>query len=162
MLFLVGHVFPCLGVGRRFLFDRNVGPDLGKIRVQLKPFLQTRLGIRLDGVDRAFRLADTAIDAFVRMNDEHVLAFVEAVHRTYFHAVHVLALDATFYDDVGHRLLGPGAFCRWRSARVVATQASQGPLDYLARSSRPASSWRRLLMQHCGPRVDANESAPET
>jgi hypothetical protein len=36
------------------------------------------------------------------MDDEHVLAFVEAVHRTHFDAVHQLALDATFINDVGH------------------------------------------------------------
>ena len=30
-------------------------------------------------VDRAFRHADPAIDAFVRVDDEHVLALVEAV-----------------------------------------------------------------------------------
>jgi hypothetical protein len=36
------------------------------------------------------------------MDDEHVLAFIEAVDRTYLHTVHQLALDATFIDDVGH------------------------------------------------------------
>jgi hypothetical protein len=42
------------------------------------------------------------------MDDEHVLAFVEAVHGTDFHAIHVFALDAVFGDDVGH-FLGAGA-----------------------------------------------------
>ena len=42
----------------------------------------------------ALRLADAAIDALVRMDDQHVFAFVEAVHRTDLHAVHVLAADA--------------------------------------------------------------------
>jgi hypothetical protein len=37
------------------------------------------------------------------MDDEHVLALVEAVHGAHFDAVHVLALDAGFGDDVGHR-----------------------------------------------------------
>jgi hypothetical protein len=36
------------------------------------------------------------------MDDEHVLAFIEAVDRTYLYTVHQLALDATFIDDVGH------------------------------------------------------------
>jgi hypothetical protein len=36
------------------------------------------------------------------MDDEHILAFVEAVHRTYFDAVHVLALYAVVRDDIGH------------------------------------------------------------
>jgi hypothetical protein len=36
------------------------------------------------------------------MDDEHVLALVEAIHRTDFHAIHVFALDAIFGDDVSH------------------------------------------------------------
>jgi hypothetical protein len=36
------------------------------------------------------------------MNDEHVLAFIEAVDRTDFDAVGVFALDAVVVDDVGH------------------------------------------------------------
>jgi hypothetical protein len=36
------------------------------------------------------------------MDDEHVLAFIEAVDRTHLDAVHVLALDAIVVDDVGH------------------------------------------------------------
>src|SRR4029077_18772870 len=42
-----------------------------------------------------------AIDAFVRMDDEHVLALVEAVHGTHFDAVHELAAYAALVDDVG-------------------------------------------------------------
>ena len=45
--------------------------------------------------------ADTAVDALVGVYDEHVLAFVEAVHGTNFHAVGVFALDTIFSDDVG-------------------------------------------------------------
>ena len=39
-----------------------------------------RFGVGKDRLRRAFRHADTAVDALVRMDDEHVLAFVEAVH----------------------------------------------------------------------------------
>src|SRR5690606_29428456 len=70
--------------------------------VYLQPLVETAFGIGLDGFSRAFRFAHAAIDAFVRMDDEHVLAFVEAIHRTYFDAVHVLALDAVVRDDIGH------------------------------------------------------------
>ncbi len=35
------------------------------------------------------------------MDDEHVLALVEAVDRTYLDTVHVLALDTALVDDVG-------------------------------------------------------------
>jgi hypothetical protein len=40
-------------------------------------------------------------NAFVRVDDEHVLALVEAVHGANLHAIHQLALDAAFVDDVG-------------------------------------------------------------
>jgi hypothetical protein len=38
------------------------------------------------------------------VNDEHVLAFIEAIDRANFDAVHVFALDAILDDDVGHVL----------------------------------------------------------
>ena len=66
-----------------------------------EPFLEARLGVRLDRVDRAFRLADAAVDALVRVDDEHVLAFVEAVDGTDLDAVHEFAADAVVVDDVG-------------------------------------------------------------
>ena len=62
-------------------------------------------GQRAVGKDRAHRalgLARATVDALIRMDDQKVLALVEAVHRTDFHAIHVLALDAVLSDDVGH------------------------------------------------------------
>jgi hypothetical protein len=35
------------------------------------------------------------------VDDEHVLAFIEAVHRTHFDAIHSLATDAVVVDDIG-------------------------------------------------------------
>jgi hypothetical protein len=55
----------------------------------------------LDRVHRAFRLAHPAIDAFVWVDDEHVLALVEAVHGAHLDAVHGLATNAALIDDVG-------------------------------------------------------------
>src|SRR5215211_1682379 len=107
-LFLVGLSFPLLGVFRRVALDRDIGPYLGEFGVQAEPLFQARLGVGLDGVDRAFRLAYPAVDALVGVNDEHVLPFVEAVHGTDFHAVHVLAANAIFVDDVGHCLMSLG------------------------------------------------------
>ena len=92
---------PLLKVGRGRFFDRNIWPDFRVFRIQRQPFLKPRLGVGLDRVDRAFRLADPAIDAFVRVDDEHVLALVEAVHGANLHAIHQLALDAAFVDNVG-------------------------------------------------------------
>jgi hypothetical protein len=55
------------------------------------------------------------------MDDQHVRAFIEAVDRTNFHAVHIFALDAIFRDDVGHgSSLCFGAFA---SAFAYAMQA---------------------------------------
>src|SRR5262245_25739477 len=51
---------------------------------------------------RAFRLAYTTVYAFVRMNDEHGLTLVQAIHRASLHAVHVFAFDTVFDDDVRH------------------------------------------------------------
>ena len=51
--------------------------------------------------DRAFRHADPAIDAFVRVDDEHVLALVEAVHGAHVDAVHGFAANTALVDDVG-------------------------------------------------------------
>ena len=99
---LVGDVLPGLAVRRRLLLGRDIGPDFREIRVEFQELLQRRLGIGLDRVDRAFRLADPAINAFVGMDDEHVVALVEAIHGAHLDAVHELALDATFDDDVSH------------------------------------------------------------
>ena len=73
------------------------------------PLLECEIAFRLG---RAFRFADAAVDAFVGMDDEHVLALVEAVHRTHLHAIHVFALDAILDDDVGHVLPSRGARTR--------------------------------------------------
>ena len=48
---------------------------------------------------------DSAIDALVRMDDEHVLALIEAIYRAYLNAIHVFAFDATFDNDVRHYTL---------------------------------------------------------
>jgi hypothetical protein len=39
------------------------------------------------------------------MDDQHVLALVEAVDGTDLHAIHLLALDAVVGDDEGHGTL---------------------------------------------------------
>ena len=92
---------PFLRVGRGRFFDHNIWPDFRVFRIQRQPFLKPRLGVGLDRIDRAFRLADPAIDAFVRVNDEHVLALVEAVHWTHFDAIHDFTANAAVVDDVG-------------------------------------------------------------
>ena len=91
-----------LGVCRRVTLDGDIWPFWRVFRVDFQPLFKTWFGIRFDRVGRAFRLANTAIDAFVRMDDQHVFTLVETVHGADFNAVHIFALDAVFSDDVGH------------------------------------------------------------
>lgn len=102
---LVGNPVEFLCLRQLILLLGDVGPFGGVFRIDLEPLVEARFGIWLDGISRAFRLAHAAIDALVRMNDEHVLTFIEAVYRTYFNAIGVLALDAIVRDDIGHDLL---------------------------------------------------------
>ena len=97
-----GFVFMGLRVGQSRALGRQVRPLVRILTVQLEPFLQAWLRIRLDGIDRALRFADAAINAFVRVDDEHVLALVEAVDRAHLDTIGVLALDALVVDDVSH------------------------------------------------------------
>src|ERR1700687_4811759 len=100
---------PLLGVGRGRFFDRNIWPDFRVSRIQRQPFLKPRPGVRLNRVDRAFRHADPAIDAFVRVDDEHVLALVEAVHGAHVDAVHDFAANTALVDDEGQLSVLPAA-----------------------------------------------------
>jgi hypothetical protein len=85
------------------LLGRDVRPGLRILPVDLEPLLKLGLSVRLDGLDRAFRLADAAIDALVRMDDQHVGALVEAIHGADLYAIGIFALYADFSDDVSHR-----------------------------------------------------------
>src|SRR5215208_3385752 len=69
-----------VGVLRRRPLARDIGPLVGVVAVQLEPALRRRFGVRQDRVHRAFRLANAAVDALVGVDDQHVLALVEAVH----------------------------------------------------------------------------------
>ena len=42
-----------------------------------------------------------AIDTFVGMDDQHVLALVKAIHGADLHTIHQLAFDAALVDDIG-------------------------------------------------------------
>src|SRR4051812_38258178 len=103
LLELLWDIFPCVSVSRRWPFSSNIGPSFGILGVNPYPLLRPGVGVRDDRLGRAFRLANSTVDAFCRLDDEHVLAFVEAVDGTDLDAVHVLALDARFSDHVGHR-----------------------------------------------------------
>src|SRR6266851_7864540 len=98
---------PLLRVGWERFFDRNIWPDFRVLRIQRQPFLKPGFAISLDSIDGAFRFANATVDAFVRMDDEHVLSLVEAVHGAHFDAVHGFAANAALVDDVGQLGLLP-------------------------------------------------------
>jgi hypothetical protein len=87
---------------RRFALDGDAWPDRRIVGIELEPLFKAWLRVWLDGIDRAFRLADAAIDALVGVNDEHGLAFVETVHRVDLDTIHLFAADAVVIDDVSH------------------------------------------------------------
>src|SRR5689334_706519 len=102
---LAVHPVELLGALGRFFLLSYVPRPLGILRIHFQPLLEPSPGTRLDGVGGAFRLAHAAVDALVRMDDQHVLALVETIYRANLDAVGVLALDAGFSDDVSHPTL---------------------------------------------------------
>ena len=91
-----------VGVGWRFLVGRDVGPFRGVFRVELKPLLQPALGIGQDRFGRAFRFAHAAIDAFAGVDNQHVLALIEAIYRANLDAIHIFAFDAGVGNNKSH------------------------------------------------------------
>src|SRR5205807_7375674 len=101
-----GLAFESFSVRGRLALDRDVGPDARIFRVDAQPLaVRIVLGVGLDGVDGALRLADAAVDALVRIDRQEVLALIEAVDRAHLHAVHELTFDAGIHHDVGHGAL---------------------------------------------------------
>ena len=95
-------VLPIIGIRRCFALAGDIGPLLGVIAVEFYPGGRLIVAIGQNRLGRAFRFADAAINAFIRVNHQHVFANIEAVHRTDFHAIHVFAVDAIFADDISH------------------------------------------------------------
>ncbi len=60
------------------------------------------VGVGEDRLGQALGHANAAIDALVRVNDEHVVADIEAVDGANLDAVHAFAFDAVVGDDVSH------------------------------------------------------------
>src|SRR5688572_8845435 len=95
---------PLLGVlGRRLLLrdHRPLSCQLGIERLEALLAIRDLL-LRENRLDGALRLAERAVDALLRIDDQHVRPLVETVHGADLDAVHVLALDAVFGDDKGH------------------------------------------------------------
>ena len=105
--------FVLVGVGGRFALGGDIGLFGRVLGVQLKPLFKPAFGIGQDRFGRTLRFANPAIDAFAGVDDEHVLALVEAIDRADLDAVRVLALDAGVGNDIGHGNVSPE---NWLSA----------------------------------------------
>src|SRR4029453_4925903 len=84
---LVFFVLEIIGVGRRLALAGVVRPRGRRAAIEPQPLLQALLGVGQDGVGRALRLANAAVDAFVGIDNQHVLALVEETHGADFAAV---------------------------------------------------------------------------
>src|SRR6516164_8785911 len=93
LLVFVGDTLPVVGVGRIRLLAGDVRPTRGIFTIQLEPALGFALAVGNDRLDRAFRFAYPAVNTFVGVDDEHVLALIKAVDRTHFDTIHVFAAD---------------------------------------------------------------------
>ena len=110
-------VGPFLGVRRGGFHFCDVRPDLRQFSIELKEYLLVfgQLIFRVDGIYRAFRLAQGAVNAFVRVNDEEIGPFVKTIDRAHLHAVCVFALDTLFANNKSHA--SNASFARGASAR---------------------------------------------
>ena len=93
---VLGHADLGRATGRSEL-DEEIGVDLGV----LAP-LFGHIVFVVDRLDRADRLAGTAVDAFVGVYVQHPSALVNAVDRTFLDTGLVLEIDAGFGDRVRH------------------------------------------------------------
>src|SRR5262249_16757534 len=128
--------------------DRNIWPDFRVFRVQCQPFLKPWFGISLDGIDGTFRFANATVDAFVRMDHEHILALVEAVHGAHRDANHGFAANAAFVDHQS-QFSTPNALeapnLSKKSRTVHSTQSE--PVLLLLRSVMSAALMRHAVMR---------------
>jgi hypothetical protein len=61
-----------------------------------------RICVGNDGISRAFRHANTTINANLGIDDQHVLPYKKAVNGAHFNAVCIDTVDAFIGDNIGH------------------------------------------------------------
>ena len=115
ILCLIRHPFPLFGIGWGGLLEGDIRPQPRVFSVDAQT---SRPLARYPALSRGrtFRLANPAVDTFVRMNDQHILALIETIDGADFHTVHQFAFDATLIDYIGHRT----AFCQFRYRQGLA------------------------------------------
>jgi len=89
---LAFHTLEILGIGRGFLLLGEFGQLLAYSVFTSSHFFQPGLGVGLDRIGWTFGFAHAAVDALVRMDHQHVVALVEAVHRADFNAIGIFCI----------------------------------------------------------------------
>lgn len=109
ILQLVGLVRPFLRVGEWVFFLCEVRPVLGEVRVQLQKFLLIlrQFVFRVNSVHRALWLTQRTVDAFIRVYDEKVWAFIKTIYRAYLNAIGVLATNTVISNYKSHVSIYP-------------------------------------------------------
>src|SRR5699024_6018016 len=89
---------------RRILEFCNDRPALRQLGIDPEEILLVlgHLVVLKNGLGGTFRNAQRAINAFLRIDDQKVRAFVETIHGADFDAIRVLALDTVFRNDMSH------------------------------------------------------------
>jgi len=141
---------PLLRVGRRRFFDLNIWPNFRVFRIQRQPFLKPWVRIGLYGVHRAFRHANTAVNAFVRVDHQHVLTLVETIHGAHLDAVHGFAANAALIDDVSQScVLSADRSSELSLRSLLAENGRRGERRRLARSVRRIHPFLPVSPAYC-------------
>ena len=101
---LVFYLRPVIRIdGRGFSFNDGL-PALGELGVDRNELALILRYIILgkDRFHRALGHAQGAINAFVRVDDQHVRPLAETIHRANIDAIGIFALDAGFGHNVSH------------------------------------------------------------
>ena len=106
---LVGHIGELFCFWQRVFLFRDVWPHLGELRVQGEIFLLIlrQLVFRVNSVHRALWLTQRTVDAFIRVYDEKVWAFIKTIYRAYLNAIGVLATNTVISNYKSHVSIYP-------------------------------------------------------
>ena len=99
-----GLAAPLVCIGRGRFLAAYFRPFARQVCINLEE-LQLILGNVFfwhDGIDRAFRHTQSAIDTLFRVNYQKIRALVETFNRADFHAIGVFTFNAVFKDDERH------------------------------------------------------------
>lgn len=95
-------LFEGFGFWKRAFFTGDIGPDFGIFHIHFKIFFSLRIAVGDDGLNRAFRFANAAINALIRVDDEGILALIEAINGADLDTVSVFALNADIRNNKRH------------------------------------------------------------